>query len=382
MKSLISFFIIFILLFSCNPNTRNDFVIIEKRPSYDFDLVQKEVLYFPLDSVSKFDLRSLHIFEDLSQNKYFVYLNSDRNRIYFYDFENRDIQSIIEIDRDGPSGISSKIQGLHVISMDSIYVVDEYNIYLINQEGEILDRDKFNGSNDFSFTLESGTKKNIVHHIGHMYLAISSELNPDLLESFQLKNQVLLDFDLASKKYSTHFEFPEIYSRRVFPINYADIYFTYNPKQDFFAFSFPADDSVHIKDLNGKEKAVFAGSKFAIEIRDLSEVEYFEDLMVYTKHYLTNISYGPIYWDPHKEVYYRIVEQPISGQHFNSKNWFKKCSIIILDEDFNIIGETSFDDNVNKLGIVDDSGFLIPIRCPDDTDDYLCLGVYKLEKVK
>ena len=53
-----------------------------------------------------------------------------------------------------------------------------------------------------------------------------------------------------------------------------------------------------------------------------------------------------------------------------------------MDEDFNIIGETPFDSDVNRVGIVDASGFLIPIRCPDDTDDYLCLGVYKLEKVK
>ena len=381
MKEVRCIFSFLLLLFSCNPNTRNNFEI-QNKPSYDFDLIQKDVVFFPLDSVSKFDIKSLHIFEDLSQNKYFVYLNSDKNRIYFYDFENRDIRSIIEIDKEGPSSISSKIQGLHVLSMDSIYVVDEYNIYLINQSGEVLERHKFNSTNNFTFTLEAGTKKNIVHHNDHLYLAVSSELDPDLLESFKVKNQVLLDFDLASKKYSTHFDFPEIYSRKVFPINYTDVYFAYNPKQDYFAFSFPADDYVQIKDLKGKEKAVFTGSKSANEIKDLSEVDNFEDFMVYTKHYLINISYGPIYWDPHREVYYRIVERPISEQDFNSKNWFKKCSIIIMDEDFNIIGETPFDSDVNRVGIVDASGFLIPIRCPDDTDDYLCLGVYKLEKVK
>jgi len=382
MKKLIYHLNLLILFFSCNSNTHNNSEVIQNKSSYYFDLVQKDILYFPLDSVSKFDIKSLHVVEDFSQNKYFVYLNTNKSRIYYYDFEDREIQSIIEIEREGPNGVSSEIQGLHIVSFDSIFVADEYNIYLINRKGEAVDRYMIGGTNDFNFTLEGGTKSNIVFNNSHLYLSISSELDPYLLETFLVKDQVLLDFDLLTRKYSTHFDFPEIYSQKLFPINYSFFYFTYNPKTDLFVFSFPADDYVQIKNLNGKEKAVFAGSKSANEIKDLSEVEYFEDFMVYTKHYLTNISYGPIYWDPHKEVYYRIVEQPISGQDFNSKNWFKKCSIIILDEDFNIIGETSFDDNVNKLGIVDDSGFLIPIRCPDDTDDYLCLGVYKLEKVK
>ena len=382
MKKLIYHFNILILFFSCNSNTRNNSEVIQNKSSYDFDLVQKEIIYFPLDSVSKFDLRSLHVVEDFSQNKYFVYLNTNKSRIYFYDFETKEIRSIIEIDEDGPSGISSEIQGLHVISMDSIFVADEYNIYLINRNGEVVDREMFRGARDFTFTLEGGTKSNIVFNNNHMYLSIASELDPYLLESFLVKDQVLLDFDWSTKKYSTHFDFPEIYSQKLFPINYSYIYFTYNPKHNYFAFSFPADDYVQIKDMKGKENAVYAGSKSANEIKDLSEVEYFEDFMVYTKHYLTNISYGPIYWDPHREVYYRFVELPISEQDFNSKNWFKKCSIILLDKDFNIIGETQFDDDVNRLGIVDASGFLIPIRCPDDTDDYLCLGVYGLEKVK
>jgi hypothetical protein len=201
-----------------------------------------------------------------------------------------------------------------------------------------------------------------------------------LQASFNIENQVLLNIDLKNSHFTTHFDFPEKYKNNIYSPNYSNVYFTFNDEDELFVMSYPADSRLYLESFDNSEVIVDAESKYFNQIEPMKENDMREDFMTYTKHYLTNFSFGPIYFDKYKNIYYRFVEHPISEADFDNRNWSKTCSIVILDNNFNIIGESKFGKEVNKLGIVDELGLLIPIRCPQDNEDFLCIGVYSVVK--
>jgi len=374
--------IVSFLLLCVGCDEYKDEKVIENSKSYDFELVQQKILYFPFDSISGFDIKSLQVFSN-DLDKYFVYFNSKNSLLYFYDFHSQRVSFNIPLSEEGIDGVGSNINGIFVNSLDSIYVFDDYVISRINTDGEVLERIKFDQfqSFGFGFTLESGTKQNVYKHDNELFVGISSELDPFLKASFKITNQVLLRIDLKYRHSTTHFDFPDMYQNNIFSPNYSNIYFAFNQESKIFVLSFPADYRLHLKSLDKRQMVVDANSKYFNQIDPMKEDDMREDFMTYTRHYLTNFSFGPIYFDRHRNVYYRFVEHPITESDFENRNWLKTCSIIILDKDFNIIGESKFGNNVNKMAIVDDLGLLIPIQCPEDNEDFLCIGVYTLESL-
>jgi len=336
-------------------------------------------LYFPFDSVSGFDIKSLLIFND-GLDKYFVYYNSKINVIYFYEFNQQNFSFSILLEEEGVNGVGSNVNGIFLHSLDSIFIISDYAISLINAKSEVIERFAFDqmGSFDFGFTLEAGTKQNIYKIKNELYVGISSELDPFIPASFSIGNQVLLKIDFEYGIATTHFDFPEMYKENTYSPNYSNIYFSYNEDNNIFIFSFPSDPKLHLFSFGNYPLLVDAKSRYFDHIEPMKDDDMREDFMTYTKHYLTNFSYGPIYYDKFRDIYYRFVEHPVSEFDFNNRNWLKRCSIILIDKDFNVIGESLFGNDVNKVGIVDESGLLIPIRCPEDNEDFLCIGVYSV----
>ncbi len=363
----------------CNENRAFYEKRIENIKSYDFELVQDNILSFPFDSVSGYDLKSLQIFYD-DLDKKFVYFNSKRNTIYFYDFTLQKHSFSISLAEEGVNGVGPNVNGIFVHSLDSIYVFSDYAISRVNADAEVLERVRFDrmGAIDFGFTLEAGTKQNPYIYRDELYVVISSELDPFLIESFGVVNQVLLSVNLKTGGTTSHFDFPENYKEYVYPPNYSNIYFTFNEEKELFVFSFPADSRLHLDSFENQRVVVDAESRFFKEIDPMIDDYMREDFMTYTKHYLTNFSYGPIYFDKYRNIYYRFVEHPITEVDYEDRNWLKTCSVILMDKDFNVIGESKLSKSVDKVGIVDDLGLLIPMRCPDDSEDFLCIGVYSV----
>lgn len=372
-------FVLFLFCIGCYQDDNSYKRVIDNSKSYDFGLVQESVLHFPLDSISTFDIKSLQIVKNDS-SKYFVYFNSKKNVVYFYEFDSQKLSFNIELAEEGVNGVGFNVIGIYAHSLDSIYIFSDYAISRVNTEGKVSQRITFDGigSLEFGFTLEAGTKQNIYKFGNELYVGISSELDPFLPATFRIDNQVLLKVDLETLSKTTHFDFPDIYRENIYSPNYSNIYFTFNEDKNLFIVSFPADYKLYLNSFNNYPMIVDAGSKYFNQIDPLIEDDMREDFITYTKHYLTNFSFGPIYFDKYRDIYYRFVEHPITEIDFDNKDWFKTCSIILIDKGFNIIGESRFDNDVNKAGIVDESGLLIPMKCPDDSEEFLCIGVYSV----
>ena len=118
------------------------------------------------------------------------------------------------------------------------------------------------------------------------------------------------------------------------------VYADYNYRDEMFVISFPADNNIYVKDINGYDMFVYyGGSRYVDEIKYFNQSKFLPISSVdKTKHFVENHSYGNMLYDSYRDVYYRMVE--LKTQYEGRLGWRKEFSVIILNSSFEIIGET------------------------------------------
>lgn len=131
--------------------------------------------------------------------------------------------------------------------------------------------------------------------------------------------------------------------------------------------------------------------KIKVKSKYIKEVEYIDDFGKTTIERSCELSnYGNMIYDKYRNLYYRIaypkttIEKNVKGYELREYGR-KKFSIIILDENFNIIGETMFPDYTynSRLIFIKEDGVYISnshYLNPNYDDDILGFEKFKLEK--
>lgn len=120
---------------------------------------------------------------------------------------------------------------------------------------------------------------------------------------------------------------------------YRWVYACYNSKENKYIVSFPADHNIYKVYTTGITGEFYAGSNFIDEIEFLDTPKWIPiNSEEKTKHFVENHSYANIIYDKWREVYYRIAE--IKTKYENKMGWQKEISVIILNKNLKIIGET------------------------------------------
>jgi hypothetical protein len=207
---------------------------------------------------------------------------------------------------------------------------------LLDFNGRIIDRLDF-GKNDEFFSHASMTRNPDIYFNNEIYFV---ELPRD-----PYKDSVSFEYSYNIRKkelISREVSLPEIYQEYKWGTFHAYPNRSKGPGSTFL-YSWGIDPNIYVVDFeSGQMKAFLAKSDFFRAIRPMNSTKVSaEDNM---KYYIENDIYDVIVWDEYRKVYYRFARQGIpyvinkSGQIANGEN--KPCSIIILDENFNKIGET------------------------------------------
>ena len=187
------------------------------------------------------------------------------------------------------------------------------------------------------------------------------------------------------------------------PFNYPQMQKTINKMKSFgledqfsrdfdgshFIYSFYFDEDIFITSIDHKEI-----QRKKIKSKYIKEVHLLDDFGNSTiQEACENPNYGNMIYDPYRSVYYRIaypkteinrkleMQEAITLIDYGRKNF----SIIILDKNFNIIGETLFPDYTYNSGIlfIREDGLYIssshPMN-PQYDDDYLNFQRFDLAK--
>lgn len=380
MKEHIALILLFLTLISCQSNTSN------KKTSFLLKESDK-VVTFKLNNHTKSSINVMSLFTDSAGREYLTFQNPGQNEILFYDIHTRELAMVVNPEVEGNNGVGF-YTGYYIQSLDSIFITSYGStITLINRDAKIIDRFPYDKAQD-SILLEnycaiSFVYKPIINIDNKLYIMPSCN-------RWAEKKPVCAYIDLSDRTVQafTGFEYP------TFPgaDNKAklsgienDVSRCFDGRRFVYAFYYDEDIYVVSPDHQSTRR-VKVKSKYIDKVKLLNDYELTE------KEMCENPNYGNLIYDKYRNVYYRIaypeteIEKNVRTMELLMYGR-KKFSIIILDQDFNAIGETLFPEYQYNSAVmfIREEGLYISTShpmSPDYSDDKLTFKCFTLENTK
>lgn len=329
----------------------------------------------------------MFIYND-NETEYLTFQNPDKNEILFYDLETCDLKFKIHPEVDGPNGVAFTL-GYYIHNLDSIFLTTRSfeEISLIDHNAKVIDK------YEYKYTSDSTELKRF-YSTTSIYTPITIFNNKAYIvpgcNRWQKINPVAAHIDLSTKHVTS------------LPFNYPNFSTATNKNKRAgieehmsrcfdgknFIYSFYFDENIYVASIDHKTiKRIKVKSKY------IKEVEYIDDFGKTTIEKSCELAnYGNMIYDKYRKLYYRIaypkttIEKNIKGyelREYGRKNF----TIIIMDDKFNILGETEFPDYtynprlifIRKEGLyISNSHYLNP----NYSDDILGFTKFKLIKNK
>lgn len=341
-----------------------------------------------LDEETKYNLNYLYLFEDKS-NEYLVFLNYPLNQILFYNFKTCELEFKISLDKEGPQGIGVA-SGLYIKDFDNIYISSYIfpGLIKIDKDGNIIQKIAYGKTSDGYQILPSYTPSSY------------PSLEPVILDNTMFISQKFaVQFNEAEKtpltvsvdtlsgsciSYPLRFNIfkqndnPQKIASTLYSRIYNDSSFIYSPFTDEFIYVTSIDHS--------KIRKIKVKSKY---IED-STIEQTKNPQKGAKENLELPRYGNLIYDKYRNVYYRFAYHKTVLD--NNVNWIgravygrKKFSVIILDDKFQIIGETLFPEGIynSYVSFVHEDGLYISKDYQmnfEQSEDFATFELFKLTK--
>lgn len=341
-KGFIILFLQQILLSCISEKDYNDLYILNPTNNY---------LEYRIDEETVVPLFNLYTFEEMGV-EYLTFSNSDTRTILIYELQTGKLVKKISYDAEGPNGIGTRLYGYLVKDFNHIYIpnVNQSRIYETDTTG-ILRK-----TIDFS-KIEEGFLSIPAYYTNHddkqLYfigdtLYIPQTLNRTIgTDRWVEGSPVAVFIDTLSNKIK---KFPMLHPHgKITSKNYnsyiADISYSLLMKDSCFIYSFSLDENLYKANIQtGKIEKILAKSRY---ISNVNPIKLPSELTQLMKKTCEMPSYGNIMYDKYRKVYYRFVYlkselKPNEDSRKILHNGKKEFSIMMLDENFKVLGETRF----------------------------------------
>ena len=377
-----------ICFFSCSSPSK------ESTATYDIGLTESKKITLPIDENTYYMSRSIFQFEE-NGKEYLHFQNTEKRQyeIIIYDIANEKISKRIPLQEEGPNAIpalfgSKPLKGSQnilffqnsasriTIGNDNGQVIRKYNIQTPDKHFMAF----FTAS--YFFT-PSFVKDSIVYFSSdNIKLNMRKEdwKTTPMFSSLDLRNGTI-------KMESIYY--PPIFQQNVKNIAGGAAYsYDFNYCQNRLVCSFTGYDSIMVSDDLKKVQWFDGKSRYLKSLRPtIGESSKGVEELIKMKE---QAKYSHIMYDKYRDVYYRFVELPYELQRDESpfdEPKAREFSVIILDKDFRIIGETKFPGNkyFYKMSFVGRDGLYISennLANPDFDEDKLVFACFALEDLK
>ena len=391
--NILSSYILFLILLGC---TNRVIRVVNEKNGKLIPLVNLEIVSskkYALDYESAPKPQYTQIYSDLNGIRYFTFLNKYNNSIYFYDYLNESYVKKISFNKKGVDEVKG-LMGYYIYSLDSIFLYSKPLVQILigNKEGKILNRIslKNNKPKDWfkyypqyvPYTVSPFIKRTneIILTGQYLYSLPESSIN-----SFKFTTRV----DLKTNHVSFNYSYPLTLYGSNYNWNgrlFTEVFTELHPDGDKLIFSFPVSHDLYIADLNSEVyQKVYSGSNNIKEICSLNKEPIKTSDMTSQMHFVQQDTYSAIIYDKYRKVYYRYVLLGKPDATINESWREKPVSVIIMDKDFNYLGET-------KIGIgerewfwqnsfVTEEGLNIEYIEKDIDEHYLNLRIFKIKKI-
>lgn len=346
-------------------------------------VLSDQSLSFPLDANTKNQILYLMPYTDKEGKEYLTFQNQVENEILFYDMNTCRLEFKITPEKEGNNGVGCFL-GYHIQNMDSIYVTswDTEVISLIDKNSIVKDKINYEKADDgtplshFCFVTHYYKPATVIGRKMYIYsganrwidkdpIAAVLDLDTESIEALPFIHPDYPGSDTKLKKYGLEEKYSRCFDGERFIYSFyfeEDLYVTH-----------PTYDSLYR--VKAKSKLIDSPTRP-------------DELKAVAEDFCCNSFYGNLLYDPYREVYYRIVYpktemdkgvRAMELMEYGRRNF----SIMLLDKDFNVIGETMFPDYTynSKLMIMREDGLYISdshYMNPDFSDDVLSFKKFDL----
>lgn len=284
-------------------------------------------------------------YKEIDGENLFLILNSHDNSICIFNYEDKNQIKKITYEQKGNHGVG-KIQGFYYHNHDSIFVYSYWGgfLYLTNSFGEVLDKylliDRENRTGMW-YPAPYIQTTSPISKIGNN-IVVNGFLAGEERPGDDVDRPVTISVNLQTKALGYSNQYPDYYRQHNWGggMTYRLVYYTPN-NNDEMVLSFTADHSIFVYSFaDNSTHQYYAGSNL---IDKITSLDHPKDRQVSSRMewdwYMQNPSYEGIFFDPYKKLYYRIARLPVKNYTKNSTGNNKPIVVIILDADFNYIGE-------------------------------------------
>lgn len=374
MKNL-SWLLLLICLYSCSSPQKDSCVLV---PSSDS-------LVFELNPQTSMFIKKLSLYTDENGREFLTFQNNVEPEILWYDLASQKYVKTIKLEKEGNNGVGI-FCGYQIYSENEIYIPEMMQavIDVVNTKGEIIRKIKYEKTSSGKPTIPfiSASFPYTPIYIINKKLYIPQTPNR-AINNFLTNSPVTLILDTINNSVS-EFEvrFPQVTSEEAMRGNTlgieTDYSMCYNGKE--FVYSFLLDEDISIVSLEGKIlNKVKAKSRYLEKVYD--EMKSPADISEQVELLCSIPMYGNLIYDEYRKVYYRFVypETELGNDNFMDiwQLGRSKFSVMILDENFNVLGETLLPENTyaSNLFFIREDGLYIStsfVKNPNYDDDKLC----------
>lgn len=310
-----------------------------------FTLVGENVyLKYQLNDETKLNIRTLFPYQDESGKDYLTFQNPDANEIFVYPMDSSSLAFKISPETEGANGVG-RFVGYYIKDFNNIFITSpgKPELALIDYKGVVKKRIKYEESADIPINpalAMSFAYKPIIEVGNKMY--ILSQCN-----RMAAQNPVSAIMDMETNQIKAlPFSYP------FFPAS-NDKRKAYGVESDFsrccdgaqFVYSFNFKENIYVASLSHDSvREIAVRSKYIDEVVTPDENSNlgFKQML---KLMCESPNYGNLIYDKYRRVYYRVAypKTEIEPDENCMDVWQygrKLFSLIILDADFNIVGET------------------------------------------
>lgn len=383
MKVYLFVFIYTLMSFSCKKENKN-------LPSYNFELKdsRKDIKLNKPHNV-EYEIYSLHNFMD-SDKEYLSIQNGKQNAILFYDLETQRLVHTLNPESEGPNGVGNML-GFYNADFENIYVttIMNYNISVLDTLGKLKHKISYKLTDDSirltsSYLSTTHLYQPIVFIGDKMYIT-----QADRIKNMKTPASIVVDT-------TTHtvtplpFYYPELFTESELEMGMgSELSFSrcYDGRNFIYSFFF-CDDIFIVSPDHKNVRRVVAKSRYIDKLAQLKKES--DDMLQGVKRMCEIPMYGNLIYDKYRSVYYRF-SYPETEMEVNEnfleiwKAGRKKFSVIILDKDLKIIGETLFPEYIyrsnvffiNKNGLYIANDHFKNPHFEEDTLSFVCLKLTK-----
>lgn len=387
MKEFRFLFLWLLILVSCNHSDTVDFMdcnidLQDIKPSIEVDL--------NINSPSNFGggMTASYIFQDTLG--YFL-PTKPKNKVFIVDLKNREFIDEIELD---PNFITYP-SGIQVVSSDSIFVSDFQFpiIYLMNQEGEILD--SFNLYREDLWEMPKKGFANFGLYFGFgLTFKYLSEKNSFLIPLKQLDQWYFIDekkdfpaiaeYDLSTKEFKNQFgKYEGVYASEENAL--LPFYLSHPIVEEvngIVILSFSMDPNLYVYSLNGEflEKKCATISEFQLGAPLEYNMDDYDSEGIRTFNN-RNSYYGNFFYVNEQEKFVRIFLECNPDSEGNCVS--KKVYVMVFDKELNLIEVNSLPETFSKdfftyqIGFGD--GFISKISSLESDDEFSLNHYYSID---